>query len=47
MATHGTSLVDSDLLATKKAMWATFLKFSTYSIVGISVLLIGMAVFLL
>ncbi len=47
MATDNKRLAEDELLASKTAMWSGFLKLSTYTIVGVSVILIGMAVFLL
>lgn len=47
MATEDNPLAGNDLLAAKRVMWAGFLKLSTFTIVGVSILLIGMAVFLL
>lgn len=46
MATHERH-VDDELLASRKAMWSGFLTFSTYAIVGVAVILILMALFLL
>ncbi len=47
MATENNRLAGNELLAAKRAMWAGFLKLSTITIVSVSVVLIGMAVFLL
>lgn len=47
MATQNNHLAGNELLAAKRAMWAGFLKLSTFTIVGVSILLIGMALFLL
>jgi hypothetical protein len=38
---------DDEMLATRQAFWSGFIKFSTYSIVGVALLLIVMALFLL
>lgn len=38
---------DDDLLANRQAFWSGFIKFSTYSIVGVALVLILMALFLL
>lgn len=47
MTTIDEKRVDDELLASRRAMWASFLKFSTYSIVGVALALILMALFLL
>jgi hypothetical protein len=47
MASDNKRLDEDELLASRKAMWSGFVKFSTYSIVGVSIVLIGMALFLL
>jgi hypothetical protein len=36
-----------DIMASRRRTWGAFIKFSTYSIVGICLILIGLAVFLL
>jgi|GEM_PF-967108 len=38
---------EEHVLASKRAMWSSFTKFSTYSIVAIAIVLILMALFLL
>lgn len=38
---------EDDFLVAKKAMWSRFTSWSTWSIVGIAVILILMAIFLL
>ena len=38
---------DPEILAEHQAMWSSFVKFSTYSIVGVAIVLILMAIFLL
>ncbi|MEO3433525.1 hypothetical protein [Inquilinus sp. CAU 1745] len=47
MATDGKRLGEDEMLEARQAFWSGFLKFSTYSIVGVSLLLIIMALFLL
>ncbi|MCB9947865.1 MAG: aa3-type cytochrome c oxidase subunit IV [Rhodospirillaceae bacterium] len=47
MESHGERIPDQELLATRAAMYASFVRWSTWSIVGIALLLIGMALFLL
>jgi hypothetical protein len=37
---------EDEFVAAKKAMWSRFIKFSTWAIVGVAVLLIGMLLFL-
>jgi hypothetical protein len=37
---------EDEFVAAKKAMWARFIKFSTWGIVGVAILLIGMLLFL-
>ena len=37
---------EDEFVASKKAMWNRFIKFSTWGIVGVAVLLIGMLIFL-
>lgn len=47
MATTNQDEPDKAMLDARKEMWAQFIKFSTYTIVGIAILLILMALFLL
>jgi|HigsolmetaAR204D_1030405.scaffolds.fasta_scaffold02591_6 hypothetical protein len=48
MATHNTHVeVDQEMLASRQAVWAGFVKFSTYAIVSVAVLLLLGAIFLL
>jgi hypothetical protein len=47
MATDQKPTDDPEILAAHQAMWDGFVKFSTYSIVGVAVVLILMALFLL
>ena len=37
---------EDEFVAGKKAMWTRFIKFSTWGIVGVAVLLMGMLIFL-
>lgn len=41
------NLPEDELMAPRRGLYAQFLKFSTYGIVGVALILIGMAVFLL
>ena len=45
-ASHNQPTREDEFVAGKKAMWSRFIKFSTWGIVGVAVLLIGMLVFL-
>lgn len=47
MAPQGTDQVPEELLASRRQMYAGFVRWSTWGIVAIGVLLIGMALFLL
>lgn len=47
MVTDGNRLGQEEMLETRQAFWSGFLKFSTYSIVGVSLMLIIMALLLL
>jgi len=47
MASEGTNQVPEELLASRKQMYASFVRFSTWGIVAVAILLIGMALFLL
>jgi hypothetical protein len=47
MATENKRAEDDRFLAEKRANWSGFLRLSTYAIVGVSVALIVMALFLL
>ncbi|WP_366654569.1 hypothetical protein [Fodinicurvata sp. EGI_FJ10296] len=42
---HRTSEHD-DLMESRRQMWSGFIRFSTYSIVGVCLILIGLALFL-
>ena len=44
MAIQQTSLGQDEMLASRKAMWSGFVRLSTYSIVGVSIVLILLAV---
>lgn len=46
MATEGTKQVSDELLASRKLMYAGFVRWSTWGIVAVAILLIGMALFL-
>lgn len=47
MATNDKRLEENDeMLASRQAFWSGFLKFSTYSIVGVALAMIVMALFL-
>lgn len=41
-----TSEHDEDLMESRRQMWSGFIKFSTYSIVGVCLILIALALFL-
>lgn len=47
MASNDDQSNNDDMMDSRKALYEGFLKTSTYSIVGVAVLLIGMALFLL
>lgn len=47
MATDQKPTDNPEILAAHQAMWDRFVKFSTYSIVGVAITLILMALFLL
>ncbi len=47
MAVNDRPSEEEELIASKREMWSGFLRFSTYSIVGIALLLILLAIFLL
>ncbi|MGK9167042.1 aa3-type cytochrome c oxidase subunit IV [Inquilinus limosus] len=47
MASEGSNQVPDELLAPRKQMYASFVRFSTWGIVAVAILLIGMALFLL
>lgn len=47
MATDGERLGQEELLESRQAFWSGFVKFSTFSIVGVSLVLIIMALLLL
>jgi hypothetical protein len=47
MSHPGTTQAPDELLAARRQMYASFVKFSTWAIVAIAILLIGMALFLL
>ncbi|MEE8270602.1 MAG: hypothetical protein V3R98_02560 [Alphaproteobacteria bacterium] len=47
MTTENRPPEDDEFLTDKRAAWSDFLRLTTYSIVGASLVLIGMAVFLL
>jgi len=46
-STDNRNAAERELLASRRAMWQGFLKFSTYSIVVVAIVLILMALFLL
>jgi hypothetical protein len=47
MATEGTNQVSDELLTSRRLMYASFVRFSTWGIVFVAVLLIAMTLFLL
>ena len=47
MDSQGGQVPDEEVVASRTAMYGAFVRWSTYSIVGIALVLIGMALFLL